>query len=216
MKEDFNNASFISLNKRDDVSQFILDETHSVVFFFDVSNELMEVSFTTLIGERRKFTYPFYFSSDVFRSRIHPDFRDSFVNFVKQVIEAQQKESFDYLCDYNDNGYSWYRAVFKSLIDTETQNQYLVGFSHIIEKEKHAERVFAETDSIDISDNVDMLAFARINVTKRNIEEYHIFYGKKMLMKDLPFKKEVMEDIFSVIVDSKQREYSFLCHSRKL
>lgn len=206
MDEHDNESSLIRLTKRDDVSQLLLDETHSVIFVFDVQNELMEVTYTTISGERKNRKVKAFFSSKLEGSVIHPDFRQLFIDFVKRVMLTRNSETLDYVSDYNGTGYSWYRAVLRSVKDKKNGGQYLIGIAENIESEKHAEYVYAETEGADHNQKSDILSTIRINVTKRIIEEYHRFTINPVFVDKIPFDTTIIENFFKDIIDPQEKE----------
>lgn len=129
----------IRVTDTDDVSQLILDETHSIVFVFNVHSEVMEISYTSQQGKREKIVMQQFFSSTQDSQMIHPDYGQLFKETVERITRTKKTEILEYLGNYDEQGYSWYRAVFRSVKNKEDGNQYLIGIAQSIDIEKHAE-----------------------------------------------------------------------------
>ncbi len=205
MGEKEQSSPSIRLTKRDDVSQLLLDEIHSVILVFDVEQEIMEVSNTTLKGERKIRTIPNFFLSGLEGSDVHPDYRERFISFVKNVMITKSTGTIDYVSDYNDTGYAWYRAVMRSVIDKKNGRQYLIGIAENIEPEKHTEAVYIETEGSISTQQKDTIAALRINVTKQVIEEYRRFTGSMAIQTQIPLSPVMLEKVVANILDEQER-----------
>lgn len=112
--------------KQEEVFKLLMDETRALIFYYDVEADTMEYSLMYR-GRRRLLTRERFLAEFFSQTRTHPDYREEFLRRLREARDNQISDQFEFLGDFYDTGYRWYRAHYKSLVDAKGEVFQIIG-----------------------------------------------------------------------------------------
>ena len=137
--------------KLDELYKLLMEDSEMIIFDYDPVEDKMEHSIFLMNGSRTENTTNNYLKTLCQSNEIHPDYRKEFVKIVKEACSKSVVGVMEYVADFINNGYRWYRLEYKSLEDEENNSFRFIGRAYDIQEEIESSKDLkkrAETDDL--------------------------------------------------------------------
>lgn len=197
-----------SMYKTDTLLAFVLQQTKAALLVFDVIEERLEIhKYHSAIVEEL-LSFEDFYNSDLIDSGFNEHFIKDFKLYIQYFIQNKNTAPFEYLGNHIEDLFQWCSLSCFSYIDPNSSKHYIIGFSRAINPDKSIEELNAQFLS-DSMIKKTILSSLRINITKKNIEEYNRYYGVKTKINDISFADAEKLNLFQVFKNKSDFSFNF-------
>ena len=135
--------------KINELYKLLMEDSQVIIFDYDPTEDKMNHTIFLVDGRRSEKTISNYLKTIKQNTGIHPEHKCVLKNTIKKACEKPCIGSVEYVADFNNKGYRWYRVEYKTIEDEEKNVFRFIGRAYDIQDEiQHAQALKkrAETD----------------------------------------------------------------------
>jgi diguanylate cyclase (GGDEF)-like protein len=119
--------SMEDMRRQSELYHILLDASQTIIFDYDPMSDLMIHSILQPDNNREQQIVSGYMNYLPHNDIIHHDYTDIFIDAIKKATVQEVSSQLDYLADYYNTGYRWYRLFYRSIANTSGKVFRVVG-----------------------------------------------------------------------------------------
>ena len=119
--------SMEDMRRQGELYHILLDASQTIIFDYDPLSDLMIHSILQADNKREQQIISGYMNYLPHNDIIHPEYTNTFIEAIKKASVQEVSSQVDYLADYYNTGYRWYRLFYRSIANANGEVFRVVG-----------------------------------------------------------------------------------------
>lgn len=133
------------LNWQSELCRMLMEQSDIIIFDYDTEKDKLNYSVKPNNGKRIQHSISDFLEKSIVSTMIHEKYQHLYYKIIAEATKNPVSGEIEYLANFFQNGYRWYRSYYSSLADNNGVIYRIIGNAEDIHKEKlKTEELFIE------------------------------------------------------------------------